>query len=171
MTSAPDSPRLWLAGLLIIGFLFRLLAGTWMGLGYSEAYHFSGAIRPALSYFDHPPLTFWLAWLGLTVWGQVEPLGLRLPFILLFSGTTWLTFVLGRRLFGPWPGFYAALLLNLSAVFTWSTAFFIQPDGPLMFFWLVCLWCLIKVLFDDPGRPNLWWAGVGLSLGAALLSK
>jgi len=171
-TSAWFSPEKGVAGLIVAGVLLRLATASWVGLGYGESYHFSGAIRPSLSYFDHPPLTFWLAGLSLKLFGQVGPLVLRAPFIAMFAGTTWLTFVVGRRLFGPWPGFYAALLLNLSAVFTLSTAIFVQPDGPLMFFWMACLWCLTRIVFPPrPARPWLWWAALGLSLGLAMLGK
>ena len=97
---------------------------------------------------------------------------LRWPFILLFAGSTWLLFLLGRRLFGAWPGFYAALLMNVAPVFSVSVGIFLQPDGPLMFFWLACVWCLVPVLVGPaPRRPLLWWAGAGSMLGLGLLSK
>ncbi|QDU64060.1 Dolichyl-phosphate-mannose-protein mannosyltransferase [Planctomycetes bacterium Pan216] len=150
---------------------FRILTGSFVGLGYGESYHFACAIRPSLGYFDHPPMSLWLGWLGLKVAGTVGPLAVRAPFIIMFAGTTWLMYAIGRRLFGSWSAFYAVLLLNFSAVFTLSVGTFLQPDGPLMFFWVAAIAALVKVFFDDVRRPTAWWAMVGLMLGLAMLSK
>lgn len=150
----------------------RLAAGMWAGLCYGESYYFACARHPSLGYFDHPPLSILLAAWSLDLTGQVGRLTLRWPFIVLFAGTTWLLFVLGRRLFGGWPGFYAALLMNLAPVFSLSVGTFLQPDGPLMFFWLACVCCLARLLLDPaPSRPLVWWAAAGAMLGLGMLSK
>lgn len=142
-----------------------------VGLGFGESYHFSCALRPSLSYFDHPPLSLWLGTLALRL-GGVDGVALRLPFVLLFAGTTWLTFSLGRTLFTARAGWLAALVLNLSAVFTISVGMFLQSDGPLMFFWLACTACLVRIFFSPQlDRPMAWWMLTGATLGLALLSK
>ena len=159
-------------GLIAVSAALRLAAASWGGLCYGESYYFAGALHPDLSYFDHPPLSLLLASLSLHLAGLVGRLVLRWPFIVLFAGTTWLLFVIGRRLFGGWPGFYAALLVNLAPVFSLSVGIFLQPDGPLMFFWVACVWCLAHLLLGPPPRrPLLWWAAAGAMLGLALLSK
>lgn len=97
---------------------------------------------------------------------------LRLPFIILFAGSTWLIFTIGRRMFSPRAGWYAALVLNLSAVFTLSVGMFLQSDGPLIFFWLACTACLVEIFLNpDLKRPMLWWTAVGITLGLSMLSK
>ncbi len=170
--SFPSTAKACVLLLIVLSTLFRILAAGSVGLGYGESYYFSCALRPSLSYFDQPPLAILITSLSLYLSGQVGPLIIRLPFVAMFAGTTWLMFMLGKKLFGPWPGFYAALLLNLSAVFTLSTGMFFQPDGPLMFFWLACVGFLIKIFFDTTlQRPYWWWAGVGFTLGMAMLSK
>jgi hypothetical protein len=152
--------------------LLRLIAASSVGLGFGESYYFSAARHPDLSYFDHPPLSLLIGTLSLELAGAGGPLILRLPFILLFAGTTWLLFAIGRRLYGAWSGFFAALLLNTSAVFTASVAAFFQPDGPLIFFWLAAAACLVRLYFPPaPPRPLLLWAGAGAALGLAMLSK
>lgn len=164
-----ENSVLWL---IIVSAFVRCLMAVWGGLGYGESYYFSSALKPSMSYFDQPPLAIWIASLSLYLTGEVGPLILRFPFIVMFAGTTWMMFVVGRRLFSPWAGFYAALLLNLSAVFTLSTAIFFQPDGPLMFFWLASVVLLVKIFFDDIlHRPYWLWAAVGVTLGLAMLSK
>ena len=79
---------------------------------------------------------------------------------------------LGAVLFGDWAGVYAALIMNLSAVFSLSTGGWILPDGPLMFFMLACVLVLVKLLFGPaPKRSLLWWLAAGALLGLGLLSK
>ena len=48
-----------------------------------------------------------------------------------------------------------------------------QPDGPLMFFWLACVWCLAHLFLSKGGasRSLRWWAAAGAMLGLGLLSK
>lgn len=158
--------------LIAVGAAARLWIAWADGLCFGESYYFSCALHPSLSYFDQPPLSILLGSLGLALAGEPGRLVLRWPFIALFAGTTWLIFLLGRRLFGGWPGFCAALLLNLSPIFTLSAGIFFQPEGPLMFFWVACAWCLAHVLVGpSPRRPLAWWAAAGLMLGLGMLSK
>lgn len=161
-----------LLGIIVAGLAFRVPAAYLVGLGFGESYHFSCAIRPQWSYFDHPPLAVWLSNLSMQFLGDRGPLAIRAPTLLMFVGTTSMVYWLGCRFFGRQAGLLAALLLNLSAVFSLSTAIFLQSDGPLMFFWLACICCLVRVLFDHPVRHALgWWAGVGVALGLTFLSK
>lgn len=165
------SAERWAFAVIAVTCLLRLVIASSFGLGFGESYHFSCALRPSLSYFDHPPLSLNLATLSMWLTGSTTALACRLPFVLLFAGTSWLLFLIGRQFFGAWPAFYALLLLNLSAVFTFSVGIFLQPDGPLMFFWLACVWMLVQIFFTEVKRPFLWWTGVGITLGLAMLSK
>lgn len=166
------SPESYLLALIAGTFVLRCLVGGSFGLGYGESYHFSCALRPNLSYFDHPPLSLLLGSLSIWLTGMTSALAVRFPTILLFAGTSWFLYLIGRRFFGAWPALYAVVLLNLSAVFTFSVGLFLQPDGPLMFFWLACVWCLTTIFFDEHlQRPLGWWAAVGVTLGLAMLSK
>ncbi len=160
---------LWL--LIFLGTAFRLWAAGTMGLGYGESYYFSCARHIDLSYFDHPPLSIWITTLSMHLAGTIGPFTLRLPSIIMFAGTTWLMFLLGRKIFGHWPGFYAALLLNLAPVFSLATGGWLVPDAPLMFFFLAGALCLSHILFENPKRSMRWWIWVGIILGFALLSK
>ena len=166
------SPEAAVLGLIAVSAALRLVAGQWAGLCFGESYYFAGAHHLDLSYFDHPPLSLLLASWSLHLAGHAGRLVLRWPFIALFAGTTWLLFILGRRLFGGWAGFYAALLMNLAPVFSLSVGIFLQPDGPLMFFWLACVWCLTHLLLEPaPRRPLVWWTTAGAALGLGMLSK
>ena len=113
-TRSRVSPEAATLALIAVSAILRLAAGAWAGLCYGESYYFACAHHPSLAYFDHPPLSILLASLSMELTGAVGRLTLRWPFIALFAGTTWLLFVLGRRLFGGWSGFHAALLMNLA---------------------------------------------------------
>ncbi|EGO63440.1 glycosyltransferase family 39 protein [Acetonema longum] len=158
--------------LILGGLLFRVVLGLTIGLGVDESYAVAVSRIWTLSYFDHPPLHFWLIGLAGKIFGTDYGILLRLPFILLFAATTWLMYRLGAVLFGNWAGVYAALIMNLSAVFSLSTGGWILPDGPLMFFMLACVLVLVQLLFDPTQERSLfWWLAAGVLLGLGLLSK
>jgi hypothetical protein len=159
--------------LIVVGTVLRLVAASAVGLGVSESYYFSAARHLSLSYFDQPPAAAWLASIALELFGNASGLVVRLPFVLLFAGTTWMMFLVGRRLFSPWAGFFGALMLTLAPVFSLSVGVFFQPDGPLVFFWLAALYCLARPLASDADVPagHVAWLPAGAMLGMALLSK
>lgn len=150
--------------------VLRVIAAWFMGLGTDESYSIAVARDLHASYFDHPPMHYWLA-------HAVEPLvGVsrmgRLPFILLFGGSAWIMFVLTRRLFGDAAGLWATLALNVSGFFTLAAGGWVLPDGPLIFFELAAATVLAKLWFGDQARhPILMWLAAGLLIGLAGLSK
>jgi 4-amino-4-deoxy-L-arabinose transferase-like glycosyltransferase len=150
----------------------RAIVAVTIGLGVDESYTASASRQFGASYYDHPPMSFWIAWATRNITGSESALVLRLPFILLFAGTTWMMYRLGARLFDDWAGVWAAVMLNLAAVFSISTGGWILPDGPLMFFLLGVALCLARVLFE-PRTAHVWpvWLAAGALLGCALLSK
>ncbi|HTI57771.1 glycosyltransferase family 39 protein [Mucilaginibacter sp.] len=166
--------------LILITFLIRLWLAAYTGLGIGEAYYFRGAVHLEWSYFDQPPLFFWLSGASIKIFGLTN-LGLRFPAVLLFAGTSWLLFVITRRLFTARAGFWAVAVMNLSAVFTVAIACWFQPDAPLMFFWLASVYFIVELMFA-PGakdtrrmrssrRTWLLWIMTGICLGLATLSK
>src|ERR1700710_2041544 len=117
--------------LILITFVLRIFIAAYTGLGIGEAYYFRGAIHLEWSYFDQPPLFFWLSGLSIKAFGLTN-LGLRFPAVILFAGTTWLLFLITKKLFNAKAGFWSALIINLSALFTVSVGYWFQPDAPLM---------------------------------------
>ena len=158
-------------GLIGVTTLARLLLGGVLGLSVDEAYTVVMARHPALGYFDHPPLTYWLVAVGTRVAGGEGPLAVRLPFVLLFGGTTWLVFRLGRLLFGPPSGLLGAVLLNLVLFFTVCAASWVLPDGPLLFFAAAATLCLAHAVFGPERAARRFWLGFGALTGVALLAK
>ncbi|MDR3622357.1 MAG: glycosyltransferase family 39 protein [Paludisphaera borealis] len=164
------TPKRALALLIVVSTMIRLAAAAFLGLGNDEAYHFLYALHPAPSYYDHPPMVAWVEMLGLFGMGDVSSkLALRLGFVLLFAGSTWLMARIAGRWFGAWAGFYAALALNLTGYYGLAASTFALPDGPLLFFWLLTI-DRLSLAIDEPRRLGLW-ACVGLAWGGAMLSK
>ncbi len=169
--------------LIVITTVLRLVIAAVTGLGFGESYYSMGVAHPQISYFDQPPLAFWLGWASVETIGNYTAFALRLPTVLLFAGTTWMMYTLGKRLFGDWQGFWAAVILNLSAVFTYSVGIWIQPDAPLMFFWLasaICFYDIFSINFNSIEERNkfrsswdcyLRWIVIGVMIGLTTLSK
>ena len=164
---------LWIIGAFA---LFRLLESTFMGLGTDEAYTVAVSRDLHLSYFDHPPVHYWIVH-GLSAllgYGRAS----RLPFIALFAGSTWLMFRLTRRLFGEAAGVWAALALNLAGFFQVAAGDWVLPDGPLIFFLLAAATALAEgwfplsdALSDPPDHRLRTWLWTGFWIGLAALSK
>lgn len=168
---------LWL---ILCGTVIRILFASSVGLGTDESYMVGVSRQIAWSYFDHPPIHVWLVGLWAKLFGEA-PVVVRLPFIALFAGSTWLMYRLAALAYGVRAGLWAALAFNLAPVFTLSTASWVLPDGPLVFFELLAGISLLSVLFppsDDTARTAnaagsswLLWCGAGAAGGLALLSK
>lgn len=163
--------------LIALTFAARILIAAYTGLGIGESYYFRGALNLSLSYFDQPPLFFWLSGFMIKIFG-LSNLSLRFPAVLLFAGTSWLLFLITRKMFNARAGFWAVLMMNLSAVFTIPVATWFQPDAPLMFFWLLATYFIVQLLMPDrdkrertSGQVYLLWALVGICMGLATLSK
>jgi hypothetical protein len=161
---------------LAAGTLLRFLLAESTGLGVDESYAVAVARQFSLSYFDHPPLHFWLAGAMAKLAHSESGEVVRFPFVVCFAATTWLTYRLGARFFGEAAGGLAAVLLNISAVFSVTTGGWVLPDGPLMLFMLAAVSVIADILFDGPaqvlrGPDTFRWAVAGVFTGLAMLSK
>ncbi len=152
--------------------LVRIVLAAAVGLCIDESYIAGISREFALSYFDHPPLHIWLVGSWAKVIGDDRAVILRLPFIALFAGSTWLMFRLTAHVFGERAGLWAALALNLAPVFTLSIGSWVLPDGPLMLFALLSVWFVARAIFARFAPAELWpWLAAGAAGGLALLSK
>ncbi len=150
--------------------LLRLLWAQILGPAIDEPYYLQYILHPALSYFDHPPMVALVGALGVVLARDAfSILGLRVGFILLFAGSTWLMARLTSRFYGPRAGVVAAIVLNATGYFGMAVGTIALPDGPLLFFWLLTLNALAIALTNPDRIPA--WLGVGLAWGGAMLSK
>ncbi len=126
------------------------------------------------SFFDHPPLAFWIAGGMQALFGRdLPPLLLRLPFVLMFTGSSWALFALTARFYGARAGLWAAGLGNLAVFFFASAGSWVVPDGPRCCALLLAALSLAKATDNPPAAGGRWqpWLLAGLFLGLALLSK
>ncbi|MFL5612051.1 MAG: glycosyltransferase family 39 protein [Gemmatimonadaceae bacterium] len=168
---------------ILVSAAARLVLAAVLGLGVDESYEVVMSRVPSLSYFDHPPLSFWIAGLTSRAVQTEQRVLLRLPFIALFAVSTLLMYRLTARWYGERAGFVAALLLNVSPVFSLSTGGWVLPDGPLDCALLAAASCASRAVgppLAESGGPRVegderghwaWWIGAGLCAGLALLSK
>ena len=170
LANATHSPVRAVVLLILIFLVFHLILAATLGLGVDECYDIGVSHDLKLSYFDHPPLSFWIAHIFIPLLGDGR--ALRLPFIALFAGTSWTLFLLTRQLFGPAAGLWAVLALNLSAFFTLAGGW-VLPDGPLMLCLVAAAYTIARGLFTERGPPSPWrtWIVAGLWIGLAGLSK
>jgi 4-amino-4-deoxy-L-arabinose transferase-like glycosyltransferase len=165
-----------LAAVLLASTALRLAVAGGTGFGIDEAYAVTVARPASLSYFDHPPLHFWLAGAMTTLSRGVEPLPLRAPFVALFTVTLWAIARLTAALFTPRAGLFAAAALAASGVLGVTTGSWVLPDGPLVAAASVGAWLALPLVVAGPDTASAraaWgrWLGAGAAFAAAMLSK
>ncbi len=164
----------WTLGiLLVISALVRALIAGAIELGNDEVYYWTYARFPDMSHFDHPPmvgLVIQLFTLNLRFDSEIF---LRLGSVVLGTASTWLIFLIGKKIKNPAAGLYAAFLFTASFYGFILVGTFILPDTPQVFFWLLSMYLLLCSLPDESlskhSRTLLFFAG--LTMGLALLSK
>ncbi len=159
-------PRVVVA--LALGLLaVRLALAAHLELAFDEAYYWTWAKHPALSYYDHPPMVAWFIRAGIAVAGDTE-LGVRLlgPFSVFFS--TLLLMGATRDFGGDARAMTFAGLFSELTIAAQALGVLMTPDTPLLLFSALTLRLLAAL--SAGGRSSLWLA-VGLAAGAALLSK
>jgi 4-amino-4-deoxy-L-arabinose transferase-like glycosyltransferase len=149
----------------------RLAFAATLGLGVDESYMAASGRLWQLSYFDHPPIAWWLASAASHVAGSDSPIAVRLPFIALFALATVLMYRATTTLFDKRAGVAAAAVLNAAPVLGVTSASWVLPDGPLIAGLLGALWCLVRALPAEGPAAWGWWLGAGGCAGLALLSK
>jgi Dolichyl-phosphate-mannose-protein mannosyltransferase len=167
-----NQPALLVFGIIVVGTAARLITAAAVGSTYDEAYYVAAARHFSLSYFDHPPLLMWIIGLTMQVTGSDDIFILRSVFVIVFAATTWVAFQLTKELYGARAGATAALLLNLSPVFTLGAGALLVTEGPLTLCLLLCAVYVNRIANGPVSRSNLLtWASVGFWFGLAMLTK
>src|SRR6202007_622115 len=131
------TPSGTVAVLIMATFLARLAFAAALGLGIDESYMVGAGRKLQLSYFDHPPIAWWMAWgiahlTGSERAGGVRlPVLVRLPFFASFALTTWLMYRVTVALFFAEAGLWAAVVLNMAPALGITAGTWVLPDGPL----------------------------------------
>lgn len=147
--------------------VLRLVVAALTPLSPDEAYYWIWSRALAGGYYDHPPMVaLWIRagtlLLGDTALGVrlFAPLSVALASVALAWAGAILTGDRGR-------GVMAAILLNATLALGIG-AVSMTPDTPLLFFWILTLAALARIL---AGGHGAWFLVVGLCAGLALASK
>ena len=159
------------AALTLATLLARLVFAASLGLGIDESYMVAAGRKLQLSYFDHPPIAWWMSWGIMHLTGSESAFVVRLPFIALFALTTLLMYRVTAALFDPEAGLWAAVVLNMAPALGITAGSWVLPDGPLFAALLGSVYCLIRALRSQVRAAWGWWAASGGCAGLALCSK
>jgi len=165
--------KVLLISVILISALIRGFFAFSLELGNDEVYYWTYAVWPDLSHFDHPPMVgFTIQAFSLDLYFQSE-LFIRMGSVVLGTVNTYLIFLTGKYIKDFLTGFFAALLYTASVYCFVIAGIFILPDTPQLFFWLISLYILIRVLpIKNIDRNNaLTFFFASIPLGLAMLSK
>lgn len=114
-------------------------------------------------YSDKPPMLFWLEGAAFKLTGSWR-IAFLLPSLLASLGTLWLTWDLGRRLWSPRAGLWAAGAVLFAFQFTYQ-AKRAQID-PLVVAWITLAnWGLLLHFLRGPAWPKYWLGCFAAGLG------
>ena len=154
--------------LLIAGTLLRIAIAAWLPLGTDETYAIAVAREFSWSFFDHPPIGFWLPVAMAKLAGIESAFIYRLPFILCGFVTAVCVWRLGHVLGGARAAFYSLLLFTAAPYMLIGGGVFVVPDGPLNMFLSLSALALIRALSSDQIK---YWFATGIWLGLAMACK
>lgn len=155
-------------------FVFKLVYLFFIPITPQEAYYWFYSQNLDWSYFDHPPMAAYSIWLGTNIFGD-NIFGVK------FMAVVWylLTIILLSKTVSRFAesylpdqnknvlAFLSVILLNLT-LFAHIYAITIVPDTPLIFFWLLVIYCVQERIIT--GNKN-WWYLAGIAFGFGLVSK
>lgn len=167
------------AALLIGGLIFRVIIAILLYPGFDEAYYFLYTQYLDFSYFDHPPLVAFTTGFGCWLTGEVSQFTIRLGTLILHTGSLFLLYLTGARLFSPSAGIFALAIASLVPIFQIGFGVLTLPDSPLIFFWTASLYCASWEFFpnkQEKYRPKRYQSSyrlaiLGLLVGLACLGK
>ncbi|MCU0622739.1 MAG: glycosyltransferase family 39 protein, partial [Gemmatimonadaceae bacterium] len=159
---------------IAVGTVVRLVLAAVTGLGIDESYALAVNRPVSWSYFDHPPLVFWLSAAAEALAGARHPLVVRLPFILIFALTLSVLASATRWSFGDAAARAAVLVASVAGVIGVTGATWVLPDGPMFLGMIIgaagAVRALVPSADGSPGDPSGWW-WVGVGAGLAALAK
>ena len=166
--SANQVVGFWLA----VWWVINLIVSGASELADDEAYYHIFAQNLAWGYFDHPPVTALLVWLGEHIFSG--ELGVRFFFTLLQPLYLYIFWVVVRDSVRRTSGEVVErksgelyVMISASMLILQLYGLIAVPDGPLMFF--TALFLLTFKRFTESHRWS--WLAVGVTLGLLALSK
>ena len=116
--------------------------------------------------YNKPPLTYWVIALSSWLFG-INEFAIRLPIVLMALGSIWLTYLLGKQLFGKKGGMYAMVMMALSLQLI-AVKQYASPEVPLTFFFTLTMYWFIKGYLKQQFKYILL---AYIALGLTVLTK
>jgi len=158
--------------LIIVSTIIRAALAYFLELTNDEVNYWLYAMYPDISHYEHPPMVGYFIQLTTLNLLFDSEFFMRLSSILLGAVNTYIIFLIGKKIKDELTGFYAAMLYTSSLYFFIICGVFIHPDTPMVFFWLISLYFIIKGLFIKPGvKFNSSILIAGLTIGLGMASK
>jgi len=154
--------------LLLVNAVLRAWLAAALPLLNEEAYYWEWSCFPAPGYLDHPPMVAWLIRAASALAPGGGPWAVRLPALLLGTGSQWLVFRLALAVFGDRRTAWRALLTYLALPMSSAFGVLMVTESPQIFAALLAL--LFFARAARHARLRDWLAG-GAALGLALLSN
>ena len=159
--------------LISITTLIRCVIAATIGLGNDEVYYVTYAQHLQWNYFDHPPMVALLIRLTTFNLFFTSEFFIRLGPILLAAINTYLIYDICSKIKNENAGFLAALLFSCSFYSSIISGVFILPDAPQLFFWMVSISLLIKIISAIETNKNFNYSILlfGAAAGLCIMSK
>lgn len=152
--------------LAVVALRLTATLATPLELAADEAQYWRWAQTPDWGYFSKPPLVAWIIAASTALLGDAE-WAIRAPSALMHGVGAFLLYLLGRRVFSPEAGLYAAAAYLVMPGVTLSSAV-MSTDAALLPLWCAALLSLRRLR----DHPTLWAGALfGLVVGAAMLAK
>jgi len=157
-------------------FLFRLWFMTSLPLSGDEAYHWEWSRHLAFGYYDHPGLTAYLIKLFSLIFGSNSVLAVRVPALLMLTGTSVVGYIFARfaarqrggtDVSAERAGFLAGVMFMIVPVFALFSTY-MSTDPSLIFFWCLSLYLFYRAVHVGGWT---WWLMTGIALGLGAMSK
>lgn len=114
---------------LFIFVVQNIFSASTTGVHFDEAYYWLYSQKPALGYFDHPPVVSWLIFAGRNLLSGT--LGLRLMTVVLSTLSVTLLWEMAKQ-YGNRPILFWSIIYSVILIHPYS--FVATPDAPLFFF-------------------------------------
>lgn len=163
--------------LISLATAIRCIIAYFVDLGGEEAYCWSFALFPKLSYLEGTPVVGWLIQLTTCNLAFNNEFFVRLGAIFTSAICTWLIYLLGKRICNQSAGFYAAVLYTASLFCSVTQGLFIGHQTPQLLFVLLSLYFLHEGLIvkyyqglESRNISNLSLIMGGIFIGISTLS-
>ena len=144
----------------------RLIIAFFLPVAPQEAYYWNYALHPALSYFDHPPMTAYLILLFTRIFGN-NFFGVHFASIFISFVLSLVLYYSVRIIFDDRTAFWTVVVGSSTFIFALG-GLVITPDAPLLLFWMLTMFSLYFAVKQSDLKL---WLLTGIFLGCAFVSK